>query len=58
LRRAEETIAMIRDYFASLPADRFPHTVALADQLMAGGPDERFEFGLNVLISGLAASKV
>jgi AcrR family transcriptional regulator len=54
----EETIAMIRDYFASLPADRFPHTVALADQLMAGGPDERFEFGLNVLISGLAASKV
>jgi hypothetical protein len=39
-------------------ADPFPHTIALADQLMAGGPDERFEFGLNVLISGLAASKV
>lgn len=50
-----ETLAMIRDYFASLPSDRFPHTVALADELVAGGPDERFEFGLDILIRGLAA---
>src|SRR5712691_2216396 len=34
-------VAMIRDYFASLPADRFPNTVALADELTSGGPDER-----------------
>jgi len=27
-------------------------------QAFRRGPDERFEFGLNVLISGLAASKV
>jgi AcrR family transcriptional regulator len=53
----EETIAMIRDYFASLPVDQFPHTVALADQLVAGGPEERFEFGLDVLIRGLTASR-
>ena len=46
---------MIRDYFASLPADRFPHTVALADELVSGGPDERFEFGLDVIVRGLAA---
>jgi AcrR family transcriptional regulator len=50
-----ELIAMIHDYFASLPPERFPHTVALADLLVAGGPDERFEFGLDVIIRGLAA---
>jgi AcrR family transcriptional regulator len=50
-----EVLAMIRDYFASLPPDRFPNTVALVDELMAGGPDERFEFGLDVLVRGLAA---
>src|SRR5947209_16109736 len=36
---------MIHGYFASLPPDRFPNTVALADALVARGPDERFESG-------------
>lgn len=49
-------VAQLRDYFASLPADRFPHVVALAGPLTAGGAgDERFEFGLEVLVRGLAA---
>jgi TetR/AcrR family tetracycline transcriptional repressor len=51
----DEIVAMIRDYFASLPPDRFPNVVALADELVSGGPDERFEFGLHVLVQGLAA---
>jgi AcrR family transcriptional regulator len=50
-----EIVAMVHDYFASLPADRFPHTVALAGELTTGGPDERFEFGLEILVRGLAA---
>jgi AcrR family transcriptional regulator len=50
-----ETIAMIRGYLASLPPARFPNTVELVDQLMASDSDERFEFGLDVIVRGLAA---
>jgi AcrR family transcriptional regulator len=50
-----EVLEMIRGYFASLPPDQFPNTVAVIDELMSGGPDERFEFGLDVLVRGLAA---
>jgi hypothetical protein len=48
---------MMRDYWASLPADRFPNISALADTTFAGGPDAMFEFGLDLLIRGLAAYK-
>jgi AcrR family transcriptional regulator len=46
----------MRSYFESLPLDRFPHLVALAGWLTAD-PDTtaRFEFGLDVIIQGLAA---
>jgi hypothetical protein len=50
-----EFVANMRRYFESLPPDRFPNTVALAAQLTAGDDDERFEFGLDVLVRGLAA---
>lgn len=52
---AGDVIAMMRGYLASLPPSRFPNVVELVDELMAGGPDERFEFGLDVLVRGLAA---
>jgi AcrR family transcriptional regulator len=50
-------VTELRNYFASLPATRFPNVVALAGPLTAGDPngDERFEFGLEVLVRGLAA---
>jgi AcrR family transcriptional regulator len=49
-------VAQMRSYFESLPADRFPNVVAFAAALTAGsGGEERFEFGLEVLIGGLAA---
>jgi AcrR family transcriptional regulator len=54
-RSPHEIVAMIGEYFASLPADRFPNIAALSDELVAGDPDERFEFGMDVLIRGLAA---
>jgi hypothetical protein len=40
---------MMRDYWAGLPTDRFPNLTALADAL--------FEFGLDLLLRGLAAYK-
>lgn len=48
-------ITEMRRYFASLPSERFPNTVALAEELTAGDRDERFEFGLEVLLRGLLA---
>ena len=45
----------MRRYLASLPGERFPNTVALAEELTAGDADERFEFGLEVLLRGLLA---
>ncbi|HWD63791.1 MAG TPA: TetR/AcrR family transcriptional regulator [Solirubrobacteraceae bacterium] len=42
-------------YFAALPVDRFPNIVAMAGPLTAGEGDSRFEFGLEVLVRGLAA---
>jgi AcrR family transcriptional regulator len=51
----EDVIAMLRGYWESLPPALFPHTLALLDVLFEGGPDERFEFGLDVIIRGLAS---
>ena len=52
---ARDFIGELRDYFASLPADRFPNMSELAVALTTGGRDERFEFGLDVLLDGLVA---
>lgn len=52
---AHDFIGQLRDYFASLPAERFPNISRLAGELVSGGPDERFEFGLEVLLDGLVA---
>ncbi|MFN8234394.1 MAG: TetR/AcrR family transcriptional regulator C-terminal domain-containing protein [Actinomycetota bacterium] len=49
----EEIVAMMRDYMASLPEDRFPATRGAVDVLFGGDPEERFEFGLDLIIRGL-----
>ena len=51
----EAFVAEMRGFMAALPAERFPNIVALAGPLTAGTGDERFEFGLEVLVRGLAA---
>ncbi|WP_412541363.1 TetR/AcrR family transcriptional regulator [Longispora sp. K20-0274] len=48
-------VAAIGEYFHQLPADRFPNIVELAGLLTTGGGDVRFEFGLDLLIRGLAS---
>ncbi|HWD84502.1 MAG TPA: TetR/AcrR family transcriptional regulator [Solirubrobacteraceae bacterium] len=45
----------MRRYFAALPPDRFPNVVSMAAALTSGEGDDRFEFGLEVLIRGLAS---
>jgi AcrR family transcriptional regulator len=51
----EESVATIRGYFASLPADQFPNVLATLDELFSGDADERFELGLDVILRGLAS---
>jgi hypothetical protein len=53
----ERVVDMIGSYFRSLPAERFPNTFAVLEHLTAGDLDERFEFGLDVLLRGLAATR-
>src|SRR6266511_2359737 len=51
---AEETGDMMREYWARLPADRFPNLTAVADVTFAADTETLFEFGLDLLVRGLA----
>jgi TetR/AcrR family transcriptional regulator, tetracycline repressor protein len=42
-------------WLKSLPKDEFPSTVELADLLVSGSAEDRFEWGLDVIIRGLAS---
>jgi AcrR family transcriptional regulator len=45
----------MKEYIKALPADEFPNLIAKVDALFEhGGPDGRFEFGLDLLVRGLA----
>ena len=50
----EEMTGELRRYFAALPVEHFPHTVAHARTLTSGAGPERFLFGLDLLLDGLA----
>lgn len=45
----------LRTYFRSLPPDRFPLITSLVDSLTAGEGNQRFEFGIDILVRGLAS---
>lgn len=45
----------LRAYYQGLPAAAYPRILGHLDELMEGGGDERFGFGLDLLIDGLAA---
>lgn len=47
-----EFAAQAASWLRLLPADSFPHTVALADKIVAGSGDDRFEWGLDVPTQG------
>lgn len=52
----EGFVTQLRAFFAGLPPEKFPITVALATALTSGSlGDERFEFGIQVIVAGLAS---
>ncbi|SFS41296.1 TetR/AcrR family transcriptional regulator [Saccharopolyspora flava] len=53
----DERISQVEQYFASLPEDRFPTLVSMLPVLSQGDYRERFDFGLDLLLNGLAAWK-
>lgn len=50
-----EQAAQFAGWMRSLPRDRYPNTVMLADKLVAGTAEDRFEWGLDVIVRGLAS---
>jgi AcrR family transcriptional regulator len=45
----------VHAFYTRLPADRFPVLASVVDDVTGPDGDERFEFGLDVLIAGLEA---
>jgi AcrR family transcriptional regulator len=51
-----EYVGGLRRFFEGLPAEKYPVMVALAGALTSGATgDERFEFGIQVIVAGLAS---
>jgi len=50
----DEAAALASDYLASLPGDRFPHLVAVAEHTASDNADEHFELLLDIFVGGLA----
>ncbi|WP_161632162.1 TetR/AcrR family transcriptional regulator [Nakamurella lactea] len=50
----QDWIAGIREYFAGLPHERYPNLIDHVAVMTNGGSDERFEFGLELMIEGVA----
>jgi AcrR family transcriptional regulator len=49
-----DAAVMTRSYLASLPDDRFPNLVDLAEHIAIADADERFELLLDLFVDGLA----
>ncbi|MFD8393037.1 TetR/AcrR family transcriptional regulator [Streptomyces sp. NPDC059680] len=45
----------MRNYFAALPAQDFPHLRALSGLMVTESSDDRFDIGLEIIIRGLAS---
>jgi AcrR family transcriptional regulator len=50
-----ELVGQVHDTFAALPADRFPYLARTMDVMMSGSSEQRFGFGIDMLIAGFAA---
>lgn len=50
----EEYFSGIREFYENLPPERFPNITAHVPELMGGDGEDRFDFGLEMLIRSLA----
>jgi AcrR family transcriptional regulator len=52
----KDYFGQIRSYYESLPAQAFPNLTSNLDAMMSGDGDERFGFGLELMLKSLVAS--
>jgi AcrR family transcriptional regulator len=50
----DQIVRMLREYLLSLPATTVPHVHRAIDELFAGDLDERFEFGIDLIVRGIS----
>jgi AcrR family transcriptional regulator len=55
IRAPADFAAQAAGWLKSLPRDQFPNTVELADKIVAGSAEDRFEWGLDLLVRGIAS---
>ncbi|MEZ0093005.1 TetR/AcrR family transcriptional regulator [Streptacidiphilus sp. EB129] len=53
--QAQDYLDGVRGFFSSLPADRFPVLTSMVPELTRDEGDERFDFGVGVILAGLVA---
>jgi hypothetical protein len=51
----ESFVGQIADYYRRLPSKRFPHLQRFVDDLVADDGEERFRYGLELLLDGMEA---
>jgi AcrR family transcriptional regulator len=49
----ERFVGQIADYYRKLPPERFPHLSAFVDDLIADDGEDRFRYGLELLLDGI-----
>jgi AcrR family transcriptional regulator len=49
----EDTMSVLSNWIATAPAEIYPRIVSLGDDMLSGAPDERFNWGIDVLINGM-----
>src|SRR5580704_7371611 len=52
----ERYFAGVHTFYATLPADRYPALTAIADDMTGPDSNERFAFGLDLILDGLEAT--
>ncbi|ADG88216.1 TetR/AcrR family transcriptional regulator [Thermobispora bispora] len=51
----ESWIGQIKSYYRALPPERFPHLTKHVDDLVDAGGEERFRYGLELILDGIEA---
>ncbi|MEV0233084.1 TetR/AcrR family transcriptional regulator C-terminal domain-containing protein [Nonomuraea sp. NPDC050786] len=51
----ERFAGQLADYYRALPTERFPHIQKFVDDLIADDGEERFRYGLELLLAGIEA---
>ncbi|MEV1171566.1 TetR/AcrR family transcriptional regulator [Nonomuraea sp. NPDC049784] len=51
----EHFVRQISDYYRALPSERFPHIRKFVDELIADDGEDRFRYGLDLILDGIEA---